>query len=189
MEHTYYFKKPRGEIVKDIFKWLMVGGVVAVAATSPTFLYDILRGINKSGRYKKHSVVNAFARLRKEGLIAVQEHNHQIYVSLTDEGRKRAGRFQIDSLSIKNPKKWDKKWRMVIFDIPNKKKMVREALRGLLIQLQFYRLQESVWVHPFDCADEVKLLKNFFGLTAEEMQLIIAEKIENQSALSNIFRL
>ena len=173
----------RGEIIKDILSWLVIGGMVAVAATSPYFLYSVLRSLYKRKRYNKQSVANAFYRLGKEGAILFQKHNNQLYISLTQEGRKKAGRFQINSLFISKPKIWDGKWRIVIFDISDRHRVKREALRGFLKRLQFYKLQESVWIHPFECKREVELLKEFFGFTSKEIQLIVAEQVENSDFL------
>lgn len=188
-QYRYYFKKPRGEIIKDIFSWLLVGGMIAIAATSPTFLYQGLQTFHRRKKYKKQSVSNAFHRLRKEGCIDVHTHNHQLYVSLTEEGRKRAGRFQINNLQIKKPKSWDRKWRIVVFDVIDRQRIKREVLRGFLKRLGFYKLQDSVWVHPFDCKDEIVLLRDFFGFTVREVQLVIAEKIEQSDLLQKRFHL
>jgi len=181
--------KRKGEIIKDILSWLVIGGMVAVAATSPYFLYSILCSLNKKKQYNKQSVANAFYRLGKEGAIFFQKHNNQLYISLTQEGRKKAGKFQINNLHIQKPKKWDKKWRIVIFDISDLHRTKREALRGFLKRLQFYKLQESVWVHPFDCEREVELLKEFFGFISKEMQLIVAEQVENADFLRAKFKI
>ncbi len=56
---------------------------------------------------------------------------------------------------IVRPKKWDYLWRLVIFDIPERSRYLRDALRYELIQLGFFMLQESVYVMPFDCVKEV----------------------------------
>lgn len=115
--------------------------------------------------------------------------NNQIYISLTDKGRKKAGRFQIDSLRIKKPSKWDGQWRLVLFDISEIKKVYREAFRGKIKELGFYPLQKSIWIHPFECKDEIKLLKEFFGLTDNELRLAISKNIGNDSTLRKIFKL
>ena len=188
-EYKYYLKKPKGEIVKDILLWLMVGGMVAVAATSPTFLYNILCSFHKNKKYRKRSVCNAFDRLRKEGSITFKTYNHQLHIFLTDEGKKRAGRFQIDSLAIKKPKWWDDAWRIVIFDIPNKQKVKREALRSFLRRLDFYKLQESVWIHPFNCSDEIALLRSFFGFSTQEFRLLVVKTLEEDDFLRKHFQL
>lgn len=188
-EYKYYLKKPKGEIVKDILLWLALGGMVAVAATSPTFLYNTLCALHKEKKYRKRSVCNAFDRLRREESIVFKTYNHQLYIFLTDEGKKKAGRFQIDSLAIKKPKRWDDMWRIVIFDIPNKQRVKREALRGFLRRLDLYKLQESVWVHPFNCSDEVALLRNFFGFSMQELRLLTVKTLEGDDFLRKHFQL
>lgn len=97
--------------------------------------------------------------------------------------------MQIDDLKIANPKKWDKKWRLVIFDIAQMKKIYREAFRGKLKELGFRSLQKSVWIHPFECRPEVELLKDFFGLSDNEMKLIVAQEIGNDGELKKEFKL
>ena len=188
-KYKYYFKKPRSEIVKDIFSWLLVGGAILVAASSPYFIRNLLESDKRWRRYPRRRVSSTFYNLKRQGLINITEKNHQIYISLTEKGRKKAGMFQIDSLEIKRPKKWDKKWRIVIFDIAQLKKTHREAFRGKLKELGFYPLQKSVWIHPFDCRAEIELLRDFFGLSEKEIRLLVAEDIENDRNLKEIFKL
>jgi phenylacetic acid degradation operon negative regulatory protein len=45
---------------------------------------------------------------------------------------------------------WDRKWRVVIFDIPEIDKKAREHLRQKLVSLGFGKLQKSVYVSPLD---------------------------------------
>jgi hypothetical protein len=188
-KYKYYFKKPRSEIVKDILYWLLVGGAIAFAATSPFFLRNLLKSFRKFRKYPKKRISDVFYYLRKKGLIEIEEKNHQIYIRLTEEGKKKAGWLQIDSLEIKRPKKWDKKWRIVVFDISQLKKLYREAFRGKLKELGFYKLQKSVWVYPFDCSAEIELLRNFFGLSEKELRLIVAENIGDDRELRKLFNL
>ena len=97
--------------------------------------------------------------------------------------------FQIDNLVIKQPKEWDKKWRFITFDIPEKRKIVREALRGKLKQLGFSPFQKSIWIYPYSCTAEIELLKDFFGLVDREIQLIVAENIGQDDNWKRAFRL
>ena len=188
-KYKYYLTKPRSEITKDIFKWLFVGGMVAVATTSPYFVQNVINAYQKSKKYPKQKVSDTFYRLRKQGMIEIQTVNHQIYISLTPEGRKRAGILQIDKLKITRPKRWDRKWRLLMFDVPQKRKIYREALRGKLKELGFLPLQKSVWVYPFECRAEMELLQDFFGLSQNELRLIIAENIGDDSGLRQEFKL
>lgn len=188
-KYKYYFKKPKSEIVKDVLYWLFITGAILIAATSPYFIRNLLRNYKKLKRYSKRKIHDTFYDLRKRGLINIEKRNHQIYISLTEKGRKKAGWFQIDSLRIKKPKKWDKKWRLVIFDIAQFKKIYRESFRGKLKELKFFPLQKSVWIHPYDCQAEIELLKDFFGLSEKEVRLIVAEDIGRGDELRKIFKL
>jgi len=188
-KYKYYFKKPRSAIVKDIFRWLMIAGAVSIAATSPYFLRNLFIYNKRLKRYPNKKISDTFYNLKRQKLIKIQSKNHQIYISLTKEGKNKAGWLQIDNLKIAKPKKWDKKWRVVIFDIAQLKKLHREAFRGKLKELGFYPLQKSVWIHPFDCRDEIELLKDFFGLLEKELRLIIAEDVGNDNKLKEIFKI
>jgi len=118
----------------------------------------------------------------------MNQSNHQIYISLTKEGKQKAGILQIDNLRIARPKKWDGKWRVVLFDIPHEKRSYREALRGKLKELHFFMFQKSVWVHAFDCKAEMEILKDFFGFNSKEMCIMVSEYIGHDEELRKFFR-
>ena len=52
-------------------------------------------------------------------------------------------------------KKWDKKYRLVIFDIPEKKRVDRNWLRGELYLLHYTQLQESVFISKFSLTEDI----------------------------------
>ena len=188
-KYKYYFSKPKSEIAKDILFWIAVTGMVVIAATSPYFIQNILRAKNQWKKYNKKKIYDMFTYLKKREFISIEKNNKQLYISLTEEGKKKAGMFQIDSLQISTPKRWDRQWRILIFDVIEMKKAHREALRGKLKQLDFYPLQKSVWVHPFDCRVEIDILRDFFGLSKQEMCLIIARDIEDDHRVREHFKL
>lgn len=188
-KYKYYFRKPRSEIVKDVFKTLILVGAISIAGNSPHFLSDIWKGYQKWRKYPKKKLRDAFSSLLKQGYVEVIEKNHQIFVTLTEEGRKKAGWLQIGALEIKKPKRWDGKWRLVIFDIAELKKIHREAFRGKLKELGFCQLQKSVWIYPYDCRAEIDLLRDFFGLNREELRLIVAEDVGSDRKLITNFDL
>lgn len=192
MKHKYYFKKPKSEIAKDIMLGLaLAGAVVMVSALSPHSTASALLRIvkNRKKKYPRKKYYDVFYRLRKQGYIVSEIHNNQLYVSLTPEGKKKAGRFQIDALLVAKPKKWDKKWRIIIFDVQDKHRTKREALRGFLKRLSFHQLQKSVWIHPYNCEDEVRILEEFFGFTKQELQFIVADHVDSDAKLRQHFKL
>lgn len=189
-KYKYYFRKPKSEITKDVLSWLFVAGsVVAMAGVSSSFIANILLKYQKLKKYPKKRVASTFSYLRKRGLLNIEKKDHQVYISLTNEGRKKAGMFQINSLGIRRPNKWDGQWRFLLFDIAEKRRPYREALRGMLKQLHFYPFQKSVWVHAFDCRAEIELLRDFFGLSENELRFITAQDIGNENKLKHFFQL
>ena len=188
-KYRYYFRKPKSEIAKDILGSLIIGGMIAVAATSPFFIVNLIKGLKGLKKYPNKKVYDNFYKLRKQGLVDFYKKNNQIYISLTEKGKKKAGWMQIDALKIKKPKKWDGKWRILLFDIMETKKFHREALRGKLIELGFRLLQKSAWVIPYECKDEIGLLKSFFGLSDKEVKLVVAQSIEGEKELKERFKL
>jgi len=188
-EYKYYFRKPKSEIVKDILYWLVVAGGVTIAATSPYFGLNLLKNFKRGRKYQRKKLSDVFYRLRKRGCIEIKKKGRQIYIALTERGKKEAGWLQIDALKIKKPKRWDGKWRIVIFDISQLKVLYREAFRGKLKELGFYPLQKSVWIHPFNCCDEIELLRDFFGLTEKEVRFIVTEDIGKDDWLKKIFKI
>ena len=187
-------KGKRSEITKMILKGLLYTGGITIALTSPHFVSKILPRIIKYARHKKkmkkierRRFYNSFNYLKNQGLIKMERKRKQLYVSLTKEGRKKCGKFQIDDLKIKKPRRWDNKWRILIFDVKEKQRIKREALRGKLKELGLYQLQKSVWVCPYDFFKEIDLLRRFFGLKDEEMKIITASEIENDRELKIFF--
>ncbi|MFH1170567.1 MAG: hypothetical protein V1704_03345 [Candidatus Vogelbacteria bacterium] len=87
-----------------------------------------------------------------------------INIILTKEGKNRALKFNIDSLTIPETSNWDGRWRLVFFDVPEKKRRGRDALRLKLRELGFYEWQKSVFVHPYPCRDQIDFIVEFFEL-------------------------
>ncbi len=190
-KYKYYFRKPKSAIVRDVFKTLAIAGAVCIAGNSPYFwlnLYKELLGLGLK-KYPKKKIKDVFYNLKKQGYLEFKYKGNQLYVYLTEKGKEKAGWLQIDSLKISRPKKWDRQWRIVIFDISQLKKTYREAFRGKLKELGFLPLQKSVWIYPFDCRAEIEVLRKFFGLSEKEVRLIVARNIGDDKALLQQFGL
>lgn len=178
------------KFTEHIIMGIFFAGAITLSAPyfTITAIPKIIKLIIKNKR-ENRTFCNTFYKLKKRGLIKIIGRNGQIYISLTKEGKEKAGKYQIDNLEIKKPKKWDKKWRILIFDIQEKHRIKRDALRGKIKELKLFKLQDSVWAHPFDFHAEIDLLRSFFGLTPDELQIITADKIENDKKIKLFFGL
>ena len=86
------------------------------------------------------------------------------------------------------PKRWDRKWRILIFDIPEYRKGLRDKIRRTLGVIGFVRLQDSVWVYPHDCEDLIAFLKADFRV-GKDMLYMIVEELEGDGHLKRHFGL
>ena len=116
------------------------------------------------------------------------EYNDRGFVCLTQKGKAELEKMEKMEYKIVLPKKWDKKWRVIIFDIKENRRNLRTKIRRTLFTLGFKRLQDSVWVFPYDCEDLITLLKADFKIGKDLLYLIV-EKIENDKSLRDWYQL
>ena len=181
--------KKATEISKEILMYLLLGGAILTAASSPKFIPALIKDIERLRAKKKRQIENAFYYLKRNGLLDLKENGRDIRLALSERGEKLAKKYQIKELKIKVPKKWDGKWRIVIFDIPDFSRIARNIFRGELKKLNFYSLQKSVWVCPFECEKEIQILKEFLGADSRQIRFIVADKIEDDLKLKQVFGL
>ncbi|MEK7148026.1 MAG: hypothetical protein AAB758_01890 [Patescibacteria group bacterium] len=175
-------KKDR--LQKIILDTVAAAGVLSVGLVAP----NVIGAMNKLGMLpnprRKEYISSSASKLVKRGLLKFSNG----YYQLTSEGEKILRRWELYEYKLKKPKKWDNKWRMIIFDIPEKKKRVRMQISSLFRQAGLYRLQDSVWIYPYDCENIIGLLKTDFGV-GKDVLYVIADEIENDRHLREEFKL
>lgn len=138
--------------------------------------------------YKR--IREAISRLNKKRLIELKQKRDDLYIEITTNGKKLIKNFDYDNLILPQSKKWDGKWRMVIFDIPEKKKKKeRRAFSQKLKDLGFYPLQESVFVYPYDCRDELDFICEFLSISSYVNYCILETIDKEEGNLRNFFDL
>ena len=101
---------------------------------------------------------------------------------LTPLGKSMHLRYKFRNLELKKQRKWDKTWRMVLFDIPESNRKIRDALRRKLKALGFLEFQKSVFLFPHPCEDEINFIINFFDIAEHVFY------IESRLSPDNSFR-
>jgi len=113
----------------------------------------------------RKQLYHVLRRFRLNGFVKIiKQANDVEKFYLSKEGEKRWLQYQLRNLKLKKSKHWDRKWRIVLFDIPEPRKKVRDALRRRLKNLGFFEFQKSVFIYPFSCRDEVNFVINFFNI-------------------------
>lgn len=184
-------KKERKKIniQKIILGSIATVGILSIALLAPNALQALKPlGLDKKLKNFKNDTNRSLSGLLSSGLVVFIEKDGKKYLKLTEKGKLKLMRLEQYNFKLNKPPKWDKKWRIVIFDIPQFRKAQREKLRFTLKQIGFIKLQHSVWVYPYDCEDLITLLKLDFKI-GREILYIIADKIENDKFLKKYFEL
>ena len=99
-----------------------------------------MKGINKT------QFERGLRHMQGRGLVKVISKNGQRFIELTKSGELQA---LLSKAKRTGKQKWDGKWRLIMFDIPEEAKDKREFFRKLLKSNGFYKLQASVYINPY----------------------------------------
>lgn len=168
----------RKEVVLRILSVLLAGSLVVGSAIAPGILVAFAPLLGRQLHKKPAKIKEALHYARRQQWITLHESRDGLTLTVSNRGRRYVRKVQLDE-SLPTGK-WDLRWRIVIFDIPNTKKNARESLRGVLKRLGFLPLQESVWMTPWPCDDQITALRELYGIP-HEVVLIEASKIENEA--------
>ena len=168
---------------------LLLGGLAFGCSYTPGKQRMVVKTILREwGKLNKKELQEGIAYLYRLKYIDKNQNEDDLSaIILTKKGKLKALNYQLNN--IKNKKeKWDGKWRMVAFDIPNKYKKGRDALRQKLKRIGFCKLQESVFITPYNCKEEISDLVVFFELD-KYVRIGILESIDNDKYFKKLFNL
>lgn len=165
-----------------------IGAVVLIAAAAPNTaqLLRYFPGYKKGARFQYQSK-SALSRLAALGLVTFVEENGKRYARITAKGRQRLA-IETAELSLKKKRRWDRRWRIIIFDIPERRRKTRVRLRQFMSRCGLVRLQDSVWAYPYDCEDLIALVKTEFRLGLDVLYMVV-EQLEYDKHLREHFGL
>lgn len=184
--HALPEKMMRGDVMWAVLGVIGVVSVVIVGALCPGIL-KLMSPIARR-RYSSSSIRKAVYRLDKKGWIVLKQRGNAWRVGLSARGRQEVEAYELGRKKIDKPKRWDKKWRVLVFDIQERHRWIRDSLRGTLRMLGFIRIQDSVWVHPYDCRFVLELLRTKYNIRTEALYLLV-ETIDHDQRLRKEFEL
>ncbi|MSR70762.1 hypothetical protein EXS62_01865 [Candidatus Kaiserbacteria bacterium] len=177
------------QIQSALMTALLVGGMMALGA-APRIDVLTLLGKKKRDPYRlKHQLNESLRRLVTKGFVVFVDQRGRRFARLTPKGEEYL-RYeeQKTALQLQGKKRWDKRWRVIIFDIPEYRRGTRDKLRITMQNIGFYRLQDSVWLYPYDCEDFIALLKADLKIGNAILYMVV-EKIENDAKIKTHFSL
>lgn len=182
---------PRGPgIIQRKIILLLLAGLALGVSRSPARSFRIIRLASQEWRsLKRQALWRSIKRLYQSKLISAKQNSDGTYtILLTQRGREQALTYKIDEMKIPKPPVWDGKWRIITFDIPEKQKKIRDALRLHLRQMGFEEFQKSVLICPYPCDDEVEFVIELFH-ARPYVRKILAEALDNELHFQAKFQL
>lgn len=149
--------------VNAALKAIGVAGLAGLVAVAPNATQGLALLLKKS-KTKPSNYAKLMSDLKRRGLVHVVSDSDNHTYSLTPAGALRLQQLVIDELEIPEPKKWDKKWRLISFDIPVKYSAKRAEFTQQLQSRGFLMLHKSLWVHPFPCFSQIEKIASHYNV-------------------------
>lgn len=168
---------------------LLAAGVALSAAKTMGRQLKILGELSKEWkRLRRTSLTRSLDSLYNSRLIHLKPKGDSMEIILSVEGKKLVRRFNLETLEIRKQDDWDGKWRIVMFDVPERIKKVRDTLRFLFKDIGLVEYQKSVFITPYPCEREIKFIAEFYGVFSS-IKFVVADVISDQSKFEKKFRL
>lgn len=151
------------QLSKDVLVLLAAGCLITSLFISPN-ASGALAKILQPLLTEKWRGKRVLQRLRRLKYVRIEKRDGQAFLVLTKLGKKISRRVGFERIEITRPKHWDKRWRILVFDIPERKRMERDILRAKIRQLGFREFQRSVWVLPWPCQQEIEYIIELYSL-------------------------
>lgn len=178
--------------VKEVLK--LVGAGVFLAASIaipnlPVALKPFLKHDDEYEAWKRFNIPylkRTIERLEKQKLVEIADEHGMQVIKITSQGRQKILKIALDNLAVEKPAVWDRKWRIVSFDLPEKQKRLRKILVEYLKAWGFYPLHKSVYLHAYPCLDQIEYLRQYMGIN-EYVRIFTVIGIENDALFKEFF--
>lgn len=175
-----------GKVIRAVGMGIGIAVALSNERTSYKLTALLIRkifGSEKAKNFPRH-----FYNLRKQKIISVKKSDNKQVILLTEKGREIFLRFEYENLQIKKKKIWDRSFRLVIFDIPEKKKSARDELRLKIKEMGFVKFNDSVWAFPYPCQKEIDFIANYWHV-GKHVHFAVVRDITNREELERYFNL
>jgi len=188
-------KLKRGQLywyILEIIGATLISGGNPLRPIIPVAIKEIVESLKKirNLNVEETKVRKSLEKLESKEIIDLEEKGGNIFVKLKDKNNLTIIKYSTKALLNfkRKTKKWNKRWFLVFFDVPETQKNKRDYLRRFLVYIGFYQYQKSIYIFPYECENEIKLIKKIVE-GAKYIKYIIAEKIEDEKLVKQYFKL
>lgn len=184
-------KRATNTTIRSLLTVAGIAGTVGVVVIAPNALQAIdyiARKVDKNRRKSKR--INE--QIKNSGYFNIKKISDNKYaIKLSNKGKLLNNLNEFYDFQIRPTTKWNKKWHIIMFDIPEAHRSTRDIIRTKIESLGMVLIQNSVYVYPYDVSEFVNITRLVFPhitkhlLSAElvkidgEVQLLKAFKVKN----------
>ena len=159
-----------GKIVDEIIRYGAFGALVTTGLVAPGVLraFDkpfkkLLKNLDQREheRAVRRETQRVIRYMKQQGYLA-GDYEHGLQV--TEKARRRLAKHEFRDKSVASMQKWDHKWRIITYDIPEDQRSARDALSAQLRRYGCFQLQKSTWITPFPCRDDIAYIATHHGV-------------------------
>lgn len=185
----------RGQLywyILEVIGLTLVSGGNPLRPVIPLAIKEIIKTLKevKNLKVEEEKIRKSLESLERKEIIDLEKKGDEVFVRLKDKNNLTVIKYSTKALLNfkKKEKNWNGKWFLVFFDVPEIQRNKRNYLRKYLVDIGFYRYQQSIYIFPYECEKEIILIKKIVE-GAKYMKYIIAEKIEDERTVKTFFKL
>ncbi|MEK7144262.1 MAG: hypothetical protein AAB794_00150 [Patescibacteria group bacterium] len=191
VEERVRYRAKRNQIRNAILlsAYLAIGaGMMIMTPNAVRLLKYVEKAIGPSPRLGRR-VSQKYSELIAQGIFKRTHSPRGLRIELTEKGMKIAEELsQREEIRPIKQKKWDQKWRIIMFDVWERRRKVRDELRETLKEIGFVKVQNSAWTYPYPCEKLLVFLRMHLKL-GHGILYIVADEIEHDEKLRKHFDL
>lgn len=174
-------------IVYSIIKIVGIAGMIGVIVVAPNATIAFEQIVGKKKKVKSKKAYGDY--LRRSGYFEVEKvGNDRFVVRLSPKGGKAYSGLDFKKCLIK-PTKWDKKWHLLMYDIPDKNRKTRLFISNNLLKAGLKPLQNSVYVYPYDLLKLADGIRQEYPEIASLILSVSVDRIDGEYQLIKAFNL
>ncbi len=167
----------------EVLKNVSSGLLLASSVVAPNILSIFAKSLSPN---KPDKTLRAIRYAKLQGWLTFEETDDGVRVALTESGQLKWRKIEVNSPLYEI--RWDGKWRLVLFDIPNDKKKEADYFRGHLRKMGFKQLQQSAWITPYPCQTQVVYLRQLYEIK-QYVRILEVLAIDDEQSLKLLFDL
>ncbi len=177
-----------GSVKKKIILFLATGVALGAAKTIRKQIKILEKSSKDWKEINRMSLKRSLNSLYNSKIVDLKPSGDNFKIVLSEKGKIFAKKFNLENLKIPKQENWDGKWRIVMFDVPERIKKVRDALRFHFKEIGLVEYQKSVFIYPYPCEREVKFIAEFYK-AFPLIKVIIADVISDEKKFTREFDL